>query len=316
MFTNLKAKNYKGISEIKLDGLGNINIICGKNNSGKTSILEALSSAKGFAIGRKVNSTEWLEELFAPEADRYTNPDPGVSKRWFKNYIAGLIQSQAVWYSDEYETIINDIYISIKKEPSLNHYNNNLFNIDKVLDKYFDISKYKPILIPAKRILNYEDIIDLQSINTPNGHKIINRLFLLKNQIENSIEFKKYNKIYSAFEVITGYSFNIKAENKNNIKIYFKKDPYEWLEGDACGLGLSDILILVTFSIDSDCSMIFIEEPENHLHPEMQKKFLNFIRGIKSKQFILSTHSNIFLNPNIVDKIFYVSFLNNVRASV
>ena len=74
-------------------------------------------------------------------------------------------------------------------------------------------------------------------------------------------------------------------------------------------------LIMITFIIDSDCTLMLIEEPEIHLHPEIQKKFLYFIKTIKSKQFILSTHSNIFLDPSIVDKIFYVYFTNNTMIS-
>ena len=42
MIRDLKARGHKGISELKLMDLDHINIICGKDNSGKTSILEAL----------------------------------------------------------------------------------------------------------------------------------------------------------------------------------------------------------------------------------------------------------------------------------
>ena len=31
-------------------------------------------------------------------------------------------------------------------------------------------------------------------------------------------------------------------------------------------------LIMITFIIDSDCTLMLIEEPEIHLHPEIQKK--------------------------------------------
>lgn len=48
MLKNLVIKNFRGLSSMKLNGLGRVNLLVGRNGSGKTSILEAvelLSSA-------------------------------------------------------------------------------------------------------------------------------------------------------------------------------------------------------------------------------------------------------------------------------
>ncbi|MEI7668594.1 MAG: AAA family ATPase [Pseudomonadota bacterium] len=42
MFKTLEIKNYRGLSHFKMEKLGRINLLVGGNNSGKTSILEAL----------------------------------------------------------------------------------------------------------------------------------------------------------------------------------------------------------------------------------------------------------------------------------
>ena len=39
---NLEIKSYRGIRDLKIDSLGNVNILVGDNNSGKTSALEAI----------------------------------------------------------------------------------------------------------------------------------------------------------------------------------------------------------------------------------------------------------------------------------
>lgn len=80
-------------------------------------------------------------------------------------------------------------------------------------------------------------------------------------------------------------------------------------------IGTLDILVIVTFSLDLDYTFIFIEEPESHLHPEMQKRLLSFLSSVKSKQFILSTHSNVFLNPYVVEKIYYSEIEEKVKIS-
>jgi AAA15 family ATPase/GTPase len=186
MFNYLKAKKHKGISEIKLEDLGHINIICGKNNSGKTSILEALNTSNKFAIGKKVESEEWLEELFAPKAERYTNPNPNHCKRWFAEYISDAIKKQTIWYSDEYELIFQEIDKSIKNDYYLGNLSSKMFEFDKLLNEFLGLSKYKTILIPPKRNLAYEDQINLAEKSLPNGERIANRLFFLKNQIPTS----------------------------------------------------------------------------------------------------------------------------------
>jgi hypothetical protein len=42
-FSELEIVRYRGLSGVKLDGLGRVNLLVGLNNSGKTSVLEALS---------------------------------------------------------------------------------------------------------------------------------------------------------------------------------------------------------------------------------------------------------------------------------
>lgn len=42
MLKSIRVKNYRGFKDCKIDGLGRVNIFAGMNNSGKTTLLEAL----------------------------------------------------------------------------------------------------------------------------------------------------------------------------------------------------------------------------------------------------------------------------------
>ncbi|GAG64807.1 unnamed protein product, partial [marine sediment metagenome] len=46
MIEAIKLFAYKGIKELELKGLNHINVICGKNNSGKSSVLESIIQPK------------------------------------------------------------------------------------------------------------------------------------------------------------------------------------------------------------------------------------------------------------------------------
>ena len=47
MYSRISIKNFRGIGSLEVDGLRRINLIVGRNNSGKTSFLESL-----FLLGR------------------------------------------------------------------------------------------------------------------------------------------------------------------------------------------------------------------------------------------------------------------------
>lgn len=316
MFQYLKVKNHKGISEVCLSDLGHINIICGKNNSGKSSILEALNNYNNVGIGKVVdeNCKDWLEDLFIPQAEKYSRPSLRDSKRWFSQYITEIIKEGTVWFSDEKDKIIKDI--KDDTDSHLGRYRD-FVNFKIILDDFFKntVENYRTILIPPKRFLESRVEINSNQTVNPTGIGLTNRLFFLKNQDPHSTDFRNYEKINESFNNITGYEFNITVGQDNFITLYFRKGNEKWIIADSCGLGLSDILILVSFAINSDFTFIFVEEPESHIHPEMQKKFLSFIKNTKSNQFIFSTHSNVFLDPFVVDRIFYTEFIDTVRVT-
>jgi len=62
---------------------------------------------------------------------------------------------------------------------------------------------------------------------------------------------------------------------------------------------------------------LFIDEPEICLHPQGQKKLLNaLMRLSKSKQIFITTHSPYFITPELIGKVFRFENNNNFGASV
>src|SRR5262245_21898342 len=61
---HLRLSKYRGIDSITLLNLDRINVVCGKNNSGKSSILEAIASPTSCEPGVTV-SDEAIQKLSA-----------------------------------------------------------------------------------------------------------------------------------------------------------------------------------------------------------------------------------------------------------
>ena len=84
---------------------------------------------------------------------------------------------------------------------------------------------------------------------------------------------------------------------------------------DAVSGGLASIINmtwqLYMFSEPEDSFVALIDEPENHLHPELQKSFLgNMIKAFPNVQFIVATH-NPFMITSQRDSNIYVLDYNN-----
>lgn len=317
MITYLIAKNHKALKQAQLNDLGRINIICGRNNSGKTTLLESLCGKGKFGVGKTVTGNEeWLLELFKTQSAQFTNPAPQISTEWFSKYLKKIADNNVIWFSDQKETIIAEIKKSKKAHHVLGRHGDDIFHFMPILDAFFSkaTNYYNPILIPPKRRIEFKSNIDMTQEITPSGDGLINKLFFLKNQDLESKNYSIYKSIYETFHCITNSKFNVVPNKENKIELFYQTES-NWIPADACGLGLTDVLIIVTVLNVLDSNVFFIEEPENHLHADFQKKLLSYLTKLKSKQFIITTHSATFLNTDIIDKIFYCSNNGEIKIS-
>lgn len=65
---------------------------------------------------------------------------------------------------------------------------------------------------------------------------------------------------------------------------------------ESYGTGVHELIILATALNTFDNVIFCIEEPEIHLHPRLQREFLEFIKKDTTNRYILTTHSNAFLS--------------------
>ena len=79
---------------------------------------------------------------------------------------------------------------------------------------------------------------------------------------------------------------------------------------DEISAGSKEILTLITQIVSStDSDLLFIEEPELHLHPGAERSILDLIKeefGSEGPQVIISTHSSIFIHHLDVENVYRV----------
>lgn len=162
MLGSLIVKNYRNLKDLRINTLGRINLITGKNNTGKSTLLEAISiySTKG-EIG-------WLYNLLDERGESYKN-DTSSKSTLSTNLkaISSLFSERTVSFDSN-----ESIYIGV--------IDNTLFGKEQSFDDYTAIKFVKYI---------YEFIDDV-GLELSERSVLRRKLKILENDHSNDIDFK------------------------------------------------------------------------------------------------------------------------------
>lgn len=317
MINNIKI-DYKNQSLV-LSNLGSINVICGKNNSGKSTILRILGSEGNINYGKNIYK-ELIEKLLPedPSFDKYLKL--GLSETINKEQLANL-KDQLISYNKEDDFIYYENEIEKFKRFLSEIYRNLKYTLPINLFEFIweDIFQYKlkQIHLQTERDMPFSTSIsggNRVELNN-GGRDVLLNLMYWKNQLGESNDLKTFNKIARAFKEITnGTEFSIVfgKHSSSSVELWFEnKFLKEPVQANFCGSGMRQLLNILTFAYASNFNIIKIEEPENQLNPELQRRLLAHLSEIKNKQFFISTHSNIFLDNAFIDSVYLTEFVDN-----
>ena len=74
------------------------------------------------------------------------------------------------------------------------------------------------------------------------------------------------------------------------------------------------LIIMSLYGYDMENGLMIIDEPELHLHPQMQKQFIDMIDEVSEKlkmQFIVATHSPVMINEKNIGHVYKCTKINN-----
>lgn len=317
MIQHLKLMPHKALGLTQLTGLGKINVICGRNSSGKSTILEAINSVEKRRLGMEMDEVN-TDRLFDQSMNATPwRREPGYSEqnRAYRAILQGVLDTQQLWFSDDDRPFIQGVVAAWNSNRSLGE--SRLADGD-LLDAFRRIFRddLAPVLVSPQRQIDATCKIDMAAEVTPTGQGLVPWLFYAKSQPEGDVDRLTYEAIYAAFGNITdGSRFAIFPNRENFLVLSFTQLSGVRSDAADSGLGLQELLVLLYFSCDPSYSLVLVEEPETHLHPDWQRRLLSFLRvGTGDKQFFLATHSNVFLDAGLTDRVFSTRFDGAVRV--
>lgn len=335
MFKRLNIKGWRQFDEIDVNFHKNLTILTGANGAGKTTILDILSKSTGwepqfvssYDTNKKgtyqyINSLiKNIKRLFIKTCDNVNNTDDDC-KLGELEYSSGNVAD-----------------LILPSEINNGTYNLNLHNGEKVKGVY--INSHRPNF-PYKKVKAITTVVETRE-QIFNKYNEFNRTFIY-DTFRNSdlLSATSLIKETLASLAIFGYGNPSVQPNENirrlfegyidilkivlppklgfrNIKIVIPEviictDTGEF-PIDAVSGGISSIIDITwqiyMFADISESFVVLLDEPENHLHPELQKSFLgNLIKAFPNVQFIVATH-NPFMITSQKDSNVYVLDYND-----
>lgn len=300
MIKNFEINDYRQFKNAKFDNFANINLFVGENDTGKTTILKFLYSNSYILKYMKHHLINKNKELL----NVYVNNDVYINDN---DYYAVNSKIKKLYLFDQYNDIIRfkTIFSNSKNEIITSNDNINNYNYD-----------YKPLFIPAKEILSIMNaILYLENQNIESGFDdsytdIIYEILARKNinEIELLSVFKnKYNF----------YDGKIKIDNNSNTVNYYKNDGNTY-DMNITAEGIKKLGIFEVLHNTGNLtkkSILFIDEPENSLHPKMVRELMRFLVDISKEgvqifmashnSFVLNQLSNIAINDNYPINVYF-----------
>lgn len=316
-FNSIQLTEWQQFKKIEIVFHPKVTIITGANGSGKSTILKLLSTHFGWNLpflatpyllprqGTYKYTSKFTPLIAQPSGTLLENTTDILGDITYTNQkIAHIMLNGKLGDSPLYnlnvhnQQMINGLHINshrpAPKYLKLDSIPTNPMNAKNAFDSYYSetrnlyynnysnhtpMSRMKEAIISMAAFGHGNDSIQK---NEQIERSFLNFKTILKNVLPKSLGFQDLSIRVPDIVLIT--------------------DSGEFLL-DACSGGIMSIIDLAwqifLYSHDKDEFVVTIDEPENHLHPSMQRSLLDdFVKAFPNAQFIIVTHS-----PFIVSSI-------------
>ena len=332
--SSISITNYRSITEAKCISLSNYSVILGKNNEGKTNILNAInlgmttlqSRARKLRMASYRNYMEKRETLYNYKRDYPVSLQDDERAAPTKIILAfslselevanfrkqigisnnGKVSVELVFSRNNEEKLINTYKVRVleKKGRGADSYKDKIDNIIEFLAANI-LFQYIPAVRTENQSMNILSELVNDELENINNEEYNKALEVVRNKQDELIkklseQISKHIKIFLPNIINTNIQLNEESHRyyRSGISFFVNDGTVTNLSYKGEGIKSLITLALLDNSINKDVTRIVaIEEPESHLHPEAVHQIHNVIQSIaENNQVIITTHNGIFVN--------------------
>jgi predicted ATPase len=296
IITQLNVKNYRCIQDIEFK-LTPLHAVIGPNDSGKSSILRALRTGMQLFAG-KFSKNDVQEILpFDPGINdntiielRFNETAHHAAFDYRVTSINGQITEEIPQMPDKYFRSIFDVTM-VKITPKDVTFGEMIKQLPRMVRLDPDSLRLPGSMIPSSQPIDFKE----------NGIGLAGVLdALMKRNVDGYISIREQvRKLFPTVE-----SIGLENISENEMALEFKLKNGIRVPSAFMSEGMLYYLAFAALQHLEPASVLFIEEPENGLHPSRIHNVMDIIRDIsKTTQVLIATHSPLVINemgPNEV----------------
>lgn len=310
MLQNIKIKNFKKFAELNLQNFSRINVFIGNNNSGKSTILEAIdvcgtndfynSLQRSLRI-KNIDESRVIMQRMMPVRQRFDLLGN------VEDYLFNDTKLKQATFALSGENILQNTVISIGIDNKIDTEQINLREENFIQEHSLIKQSINYKLTVGGNLKNESAIVidndnGLMSTRIKQPYKIYNVTYFQTKNIEvigslysNLVKNKKKNLLIEKLQVFDSSISNIELIN-GDFSVDVGKNvllPINYL-----GTGIISIVYLIIYILNSENGVLLIDELENGIY---YKKFTNLIKTLDNLshefnvQLFITTHSNDFI---------------------
>lgn len=306
MIKSVEFKNFRNLNKLYVFD-SNLNIIVGKNNSGKSNLLDGIKIAFSAITSDyyKISNSDFKD----------SNPDNTIE---IKIELDSTQNIPSLVFYDEKNNPQYGFKVIISKTKS-GRYIKKLFllngsNIDMdILREDENIPNLYSI-----PILRIEDIYTSGlTSGLSNFIESEEKYREIKSKSKDAIkkELKSKTDIFKSFCAKFNQNFEIELTDPKltNEKVYVVDGNLE--HNINIGSGYKSIANIIINTLDEKFNIILIDEIENHLHPALIRTLIRELRNANNTFIIGTTHSPVVINELDINEILDISGkkINNIK---
>lgn len=333
-------KNYKSFQDFEMEFTNACNIVVGDNESGKSTLLEAINLALTSQLNGRNVSSELSPFLFNKEVvnkyiDKLKNKEnvepPKILIELYLKDSPELANLRGNNNSKREDAIGLFLLIQFNEEylDEYKSYIENPAEIKTIPTEYFEIKWYSfdHNQITSRSLPIKTTLIDTTSVRLHNGtdyyiQKTIDDILEKKERAGLSLLYRNLKESFSQEDSIKAINARLKA-NKNiishknltisidishktnwdaNLTSYLDDIPFSYIgKGDQ---NVLKMVLALERKKAKESDVILIEEPENHLSFSTMHMLIKMIsEKCSDKQLIMTTHNAFILNKLGIEKL-------------